>query len=297
MTRTDALVNRGKVKEVYARGDRLRFHFTDNVSVFDKIIPSRIPRKGEVLCRLSAYWLQETAHIVDNHFIALEGPADMVVRRFRILDRPTVADAGYLVPLEFIVRHYLAGSLHRRVEAGEVDPASVGIDGDVEFGMRLPEPYFEVTTKFEKVDRPVGTDEALRIAGMDADDLDRIGMAILNVDAFLGERARAAGLLHVDGKKEFALDADRNPVLVVSFGTPDEDRFWDLTAHGEGRFVDMSKEVVRAFYHGSGYYDELSRARKAGAPEPPIPPLPREKIDEMSALYADIFERLTGTAL
>lgn len=45
------LLMKGKVKEAYDLGDRLEFQFTDNISVFDKIIPSTIPFKGETLCR------------------------------------------------------------------------------------------------------------------------------------------------------------------------------------------------------------------------------------------------------
>ena len=42
----------GKVKEVYkVDDDTLEFAYTDNISVFDKIIPSKVPHKGETLCR------------------------------------------------------------------------------------------------------------------------------------------------------------------------------------------------------------------------------------------------------
>ena len=37
------LIRTGKVKEVYDEGDVLLFKFTDKISVFDKIIPNKIP--------------------------------------------------------------------------------------------------------------------------------------------------------------------------------------------------------------------------------------------------------------
>ena len=49
------LLMKGKVKEAYDLGDRLEFRFTDNISVFDKIIPSLIPFKGETLSREGVY--------------------------------------------------------------------------------------------------------------------------------------------------------------------------------------------------------------------------------------------------
>ncbi|MCX6675271.1 MAG: phosphoribosylaminoimidazolesuccinocarboxamide synthase, partial [Methanothrix sp.] len=42
---------KGKVKEAYVLGTELEFIFTDNISVFDKVIPSLIPFKGETLCK------------------------------------------------------------------------------------------------------------------------------------------------------------------------------------------------------------------------------------------------------
>jgi phosphoribosylaminoimidazole-succinocarboxamide synthase len=290
----DELISRGKVKEVFSHGDDLKFKFTNNISIFDKVTDTKIPHKGEVLCRLSAHWLKRTSDIVQNHFIALQGGDEMVVRRFNILEKPTTEDGNFLVPLEFIVRHYVAGSLLDRIKKGKVDPSVVGLEGEVELGMKLPEPFFEVTTKFEAYDRPVEGQEALDIGGLTEEEMDKIKDAILAVDAVVAERAAIAGLVHVDGKKEFALDANRNPVLVDSFGTPDEDRFWDLAAHREGRFVDMSKEIARTYYRESGYHEELYSARSEGREEPPIPPLPDDIAKEVSDLYVNIFERLTG---
>ncbi|HDH81859.1 MAG TPA: phosphoribosylaminoimidazolesuccinocarboxamide synthase, partial [Thermoplasmatales archaeon] len=41
------LMRKGKVKEVYDLGNgMLEFLFTDNISVFDKIIPTSIRHKG-----------------------------------------------------------------------------------------------------------------------------------------------------------------------------------------------------------------------------------------------------------
>jgi len=34
------------------------------------------------------------------------------------------------------------------------------------------------------------------------------------------------GLIHVDGKKEFAFDEERKLMVIDTFGTADEDRFW-----------------------------------------------------------------------
>jgi phosphoribosylaminoimidazole-succinocarboxamide synthase len=101
-------------------------------------------------------------------------------------------------------------------------------------------------------------------------------------------------LIHVDGKKEFALGVNREPVLVDSFGTLDEDRWWDLEAYERGDIVQLSKEFVRQHYIESGHQPKLYEARNSGKEDPPIPALPNEIINRTSELYSEMYERLTG---
>ena len=79
-----------------------------------------------------------------------------------------------------------------------------------------------------------------------------------------------------------------------SFGTLDEDRWWAAADYENGEIVSLSKEFVREHYLGTGHHDELYAAREAGTEEPPIPALPQDVIDQTSALYASMYERLTG---
>jgi len=91
-----------------------------------------------------------------------------------------------------------------------------------------------------------------------------------------------------------AFDERRELMLVDTFGTADEDRFWDLAAYEKGQQVELSKELVRQYYRKIGYHERLMAARKAGRPEPGIPPLPDNVLKEVSDLYISLFERLTG---
>src|SRR5690606_38528230 len=65
------LVGRGKVRDVYAVGDRLVMIATDRISAFDYVLGSGIPDKGRVLTQLSAFWFGRTGHIVPNHLISM----------------------------------------------------------------------------------------------------------------------------------------------------------------------------------------------------------------------------------
>lgn len=292
----------GKVKEVYEleNGKELEFKFTDNVSVFDKVIPTKIPNKGESLCRTSTFWFKCASEMgISSHFISNPGPNLMRVKKVNIINDYSKIDnstTNYLIPLEFICRYYVAGSLYNRLQRGIISPLNLGFssDSELKYGAELPEPLIEVTTKLEPVDRPLSTDEALKISGLTPKEYDNICDTILKLDGEINTKIKSRGLVHVDGKKEFAFDENRNLMLIDTFGTADEDRFWDLEKHEQGEFVELSKEYVRQVYKNSGYYDTLTQARSDGKPEPDIPPLDNEIVGEVSKLYIGLFEKITG---
>ena len=296
------LIRKGKVKEVYEteNKDELEFFFTDRISVFDKIIPSDVPHKGETLCRTSAYWFSVAENIgIKTHFIKTILPNRMRVKKVDVIrdySKLNEKTTNYLIPLEFICRYYVAGSLFDRIKNREVKPETLGFDRDynVKYGDKLPTPFFEVTTKLEKTDRNLGLDEALRISGLSKDEYKEIKETFLKIDDRMNSAVRQRGLIHVDGKKEFAFDENRNIMLIDTFGTADEDRFWDRNKYEKGEFVELSKEYVRQYYREINYYEKLTSARKNGLTEPDIPSLPDDKIQKVSRLYIDLFEKITG---
>jgi len=294
-------LRRGKVKEVYeVSATELEFRFTNDISVFDKHIPSEIPHKGETLARTAAYWFELCSRLgVPHHYLSLAGPTAMRVRRVQVVPKPATLGPhpkNYLVPLELIVRYYLAGSMWDRVKAGKVSAEELGFPKGktLAYAMPLPQPHFEVTTKLEPVDRLLSTQEALSLSALDRAQLDGIRETILKVDVEMQKEIGPRGLIHVDGKKEFAVDSDGVLMVVDTFGTADEDRFWDQAAYDRGRQVDFSKEFVRQHYRSTGYYDALLKAREAHTPEPAIPALPPLLVDEVSRLYTTVYQRLTG---
>src|SRR5205814_8709225 len=116
------------------------------------------------------------------------------------------------------------------------------------YGEPLPEPIVEVTTKLGKVDRELTRDEALAISKLSRTEYTDLCDAVLAIESRLNDEVRRRGLIHVDGKKEFAMDGDRHLMLVDTFGTADEDRFWDLKEYERGHQVELSKEFVRQYY-------------------------------------------------
>lgn len=291
------LIRVGKVKEVYDEGETLLFKFTDKISVFDKMIPSLVPNKGESLCRTSAYWFKvasESAR-VSTHFLETPAPNEMRVKKFYVPEgKGNPYEVEYVIPLEFITRYYVAGSLFDRVKSGKITPEDLGLTHTPKYGEELDDPFFEVTTKFEKYDRVLTKGETIEIGGMSGSELNGIRECILKIDRRLNKQVLQRGLIHVDGKKEFAFGAGRDPIVVDTFGTADEDRFWDRTDYENGKIVELSKEFVRQYYRSTGYHKELYDAREYGKPEPEIPALPDDMIKKTSSLYVSMFERITG---
>jgi len=294
-------LRKGKVKEVFeVSKEELEFVFTDQISVFDKVIPTLIPHKGESLCRTSAHWFQVVKDLgIRTHFLRLVGGNRMRVRRVQVIedyDKITPSTRNFLIPLEVIARYYVAGSFHDRIKSGAIRPEEAGFPpGHVPaYGEPLPRPFVEVTTKLEKVDRELTTLQALEISKLGRVEFEELVNAVLTIDTRLNSDVRKRGLLHVDGKKEFAMDRERKLMLVDTLGTADEDRFWDLAMYEKGEQVELSKEYVRQYYRKIGYHKALMDARAAGKPEPEIPALPPELTKQVSDLYVGLFERLTG---
>ena len=291
----------GKVKEVYqVDNDTLEFAYTDKISVFDKMIPSQIPHKGETLCRTAKYWFDIlSANGINNHYIDEPSKDRMRVKRVDIIKDYDSIDGrtvNYLIPLEIICRHYVAGSLLDRVKAGKITAEQLGFPADhkVIYGEKLPRPFIEATTKLEEHDMNLTEAEAKKMAGLSDSEYKEIEDTVLKIDAIIEKDVSKRNLIHCDGKKEFGYDKDRKLMVLDTFGTLDEDRWWDAIEYAKGNIVELSKEFVRQHYRETGYHKALMEARENGAPEQDIPALPQDIIDRVSILYIDMYERLTG---
>lgn len=307
------LVNQGKVKDVYALNDReLLFKFSNRISVFDQIIPSSIPRKGESLARASTFWFKKVDEMgIKTDFIELSAPDEMKVKRVDVIhdySKMGPETTNFQIPLEIVLRWYCAGSFYAALKSGKRKPEEFGLDHMPKYGQRLEEPYFEVTTKHEPVDRKLTVDEALEISGLSEDELDHVKETCIRIDDMIQDEVSKRGLIHVDGKKEFAFDENRELMLIDTFGTADEDRWWDAEAYERGEIIEISKEFVRKWYendvvytcpgggHKFTYKELLDKIREDGSPQVGIPPMSQEMVDKTAELYARLFERITGEA-
>ena len=270
---------RGKVKDIYELdSEELLFVFTDRVSAYDIVLPSTIPRKGEVLCKLAAYWFNYLK--IPHHMVRVEDANRMVVRRLK------------MIPVECVVRGYLYGSLYERLVKGEVNLPVKPINA-----AKLPEPYFDPTTKSDVKDEPVTVDQIVDEGWLDPEEIDALKDRSVSIYEKMSEHVEKAGFILADLKLEFGFDDESKIVLADSIG-PDEFRLWPKENYSPGKNQESyDKQLIRDWLSKVGYKKILDEARKAGQPTPRPPDLPKDLIDKTSKRYVIAYERLTGLKL
>jgi phosphoribosylaminoimidazole-succinocarboxamide synthase len=262
----------GKVRELYAvDDDRILLVATDRISVFDVVLPTPIADKGKVLTGLSGFWFARTRHLVPNHLLAMRPDGrSLECRRLE------------MVPLECVVRGYLAGSGWKDYQdTGEI--CGRRLPPGLRESDRLPEPLFTPTTKAQTGhDEPVDAAGAARLVGAErAAEVERISLELYR---FAAEYAAARGILIADTKFELGVDADGAIVLGDEAFTPDSSRFWPADEYGPGGpQPSFDKQFAR------DYTETLAWDKT-----PPGPELPADVVAGTRARYVEAFERLTG---
>ena len=271
----------GKVRDLYTleSGDLLMVA-SDRISIFDFVLDSTIPDKGEILTRMSLWWFDRLADLVPHHVVSTDVPE-------QVRGRAVKCERLEMFPVECVARGYLTGS-------GLLDYRATGAvcgvalpDGLVDAD-RLPEPIFTPATKADlgEHDENVSYDAVVATVGAEA--AERLRALTLAVYARADGLAREQGIILADTKLEYGRRADGTIVLGDEVLTPDSSRFWPADDWEPGRAqASFDKQVVRdwALSPASGW------DRAAGGPPPPLPP---EVVERTRTRYVEAYERLTG---
>jgi phosphoribosylaminoimidazole-succinocarboxamide synthase len=281
---------RGKVRDTYELGNLLLIVATDRISAFDVVLPCGIPNKGLVLNQLSTFWFRQTADLLPNHLVE-------AVDDVRCLDpyipsgsqfpypsylagRSVIVKKGERLPIECVVRGYLAGSAWAEYQQyGTV--SGVALANSFQESQELPQPLFTPTTKAESGhDLPLTMDELKSLVGSAlAEELREKSLAIYS---YAQGYARTRGIIIADTKIEFGVD-EGNLILIDELLTPDSSRFWDASQYKVAQSQDSyDKQPVRDWLTQSGWNKE-----------PPAPMLPPEVIESTTRRYEEAYERLT----
>ena len=311
VTRTDLplpRLRRGKVRDVYAvDDDRVLLVATDRVSAFDVVMREPVPRKGEVLTQITAWWLRQLEPTVRHHMISADtsdivseipalGPfADELQGRTMLCRRAEV------FPIECVIRGYISGSAWKEYSASGT-LAGEALPSGLRESDRLPAALFSPATKAEE-----GHDENITVRRMKeiigegaAVELERLTRLVYG---FGSETAASRGIIIADTKLEFGYLGARDSlgdetefdpsrvILVDEVLTPDSSRFWPADRFEPGGpQPSFDKQPLR------DYLDSERRAGRWNGESPP-PPLPEEVIAAASERYLEIFRRLTLSPL
>jgi len=282
------LIARGKVRDMYALpNDLVLMVATDRMSAFDVVMPNGIPRKGEVLTRISAYWFDRTGVVVPNHMVAVldaSNAAQYGIEDESLFGRSMVVRRAEPLPVECVVRGYLAGSAWGDYRAGR--PVSgVTLPEGLRQCDRLFEPIFTPSTKAEAGhDEPIPYTEVERLIGPDRANV--IRLRSLALYRYAAEVALERGIIIADTKFEFGM-LDGEVTLIDECLTPDSSRFWPLDQYEAGRDQpSFDKQPLRDWLEASGWNKQ-----------PPGPTLPDDVVAATSERYLEAYRRITGAPL
>ena len=276
----------GKVREVFDLGETLLFVVTDRISAFDVILPDPIPYKGAVLNQISAFWFKRFDNI-PNHFVTArfdEFPVQLQPLREQLAGRSMIVKKTQPLPVECVVRGYLAGSGWKEYQESQ-SVCGIKLPPGLKQASKLPEPIFTPATKAETGhDENIDMTRCTEILGKDL--AERV--KTLSLDIYSRGRAHAdqCGIIVADTKFEFGTIGD-DLLLIDECLTPDSSRFWPKDDYTVGQSPpSFDKQFVR------DYLETLDWDKT-----PPAPRLPKEVMEKSSAKYVEAFRRLTGGEL
>ena len=272
---------KGKVRDQYKLNNSLALITTDRQSAFDRVLAS-VPFKGQVLNLASAWWFDQTKHIIDNHVVNVADPNVIIAKRCKVF------------PIEFVVRGFITGSTSTSLW-------TVYNNGDREYcGNKLPEGLkkneklesnmLTPTTKEEHHDRPISPEEIVSENWMTKEDWDYCSQKALDLFEFGQKKAQENGMILVDTKYEMGRDENGNILLIDEIHTPDSSRYWITDTYEERMSSgqepqNIDKEFLRLwFVDNCDPYNDKE-----------LPPAPDDLVIELSSRYIYLYETITGS--
>jgi len=287
------LLARGKVRDNYAVGDdRILMVASDRLSAFDVIMGEPIPGKGALLTQMALFWFDKLgpkgANICPNHLTG-EAPESVVApdEVAQVRGRSMLVKRLRPIPLEAVVRGYLAGSGWKEYQATQ-SVCGVALPAGLKNASKLAEPIYTPAAKAAVGDHDenITFEQTVAIAGLDV--ATRIRDISIQIYKTAAAFALTKGIIIADTKFEFGLDADGTLTLMDEVLTPDSSRYWPMESYAEGSNPpSYDKQFVR---------DWLEQVQINGKPwdkTPPAPRVPQEVISKTAAKYREALDRLT----
>ncbi len=282
------LLSRGKVRDLYAVGDdRLLIVASDRISAFDVVLPTPIPRKGEVLTKLSIFWFEFLEDLVGTHFITAEVsefPPEIHKHRDQLEGRSMLVKRLDMFPIECVARGYIVGSGWKDYTRGG-SVCGIALPPGLRECGKLPGAIFTPATKaVTGHDENIDFDRACGVVGRET--ASRLRDLTLQIYDRASQHGLACGLILADTKLEFGT-LDGEIVLGDEVLTPDSSRYWPLDLYQPGRGQEsFDKQYVRDYLEQVGFDKR-----------PPGPRLPSDVVQNTSDKYLEAYVTLTGKDL
>lgn len=271
----------GKVRDNYTKDDKRVIVVTDRLSAFDRII-TLIPFKGQVLNQMATFWFEKTKDIVQNHVIEVPDPNAVIGRECKALS------------MEMVVRGYLTGvtttSVWYNYEKGVREFCGNKLPDGMKKNQKFDHPILTPSTKAEHGghDESVSGDEIVKKGILSQKDYDYIADVSLKLYQRGVEIAAKQGIILVDTKYEFGIDAEGKITLIDEIHTPDSSRFWyaneyeQRLASGEEQ-KKIDKEYLREWLADRGFRGDGE-----------VPEIPEDIKVETARRYIEAYELITG---
>ena len=270
----------GKVRDQYEFDNKIVLITTDRQSAFDRVLAS-IPFKGQVLNLTSAWWFEQTKHIIENQVIEIPDP------------NITLAKKCTVFPIEFVVRGFITGSTSTSLwtvyKNGDREYCGNKLEEGLVKNQKLDQNMLTPTTKEVEHDRPISPKEIVSENWMTQEDWDYCSKKALELFSFGQKKAAENGMILVDTKYEMGKDENGNIVLIDEIHTPDSSRYWVAESYGERirkgeEPQNIDKEFLRLwFVDNCDPYNDKE-----------LPEAPDDLVIELSSRYIYLYETITG---
>lgn len=194
----------GKAKKIYKTDQEniLLMEYKDSLTAFNALKKGNFEGKGALNCKISTLIFKLLAkHNIAHHWLETKDDKYMVVHQTKI------------IPLEVVVRNYIAGSLAKKLGKTE--------------GESLKHPIVEFYYKDDALNDPFVNDEQIIALGWATqNDIQILKKQALEINKVLSATFKDVGLKLIDFKIEFGLNS-KNEIILSDEISPDCMRLWD----------------------------------------------------------------------
>jgi len=181
-------------------------YFKDDATAFNNKKRGTITGKGVLNNRISEYLMMRLTEVgVPTHFMRRLNMREQLVKEVEI------------IPVEVVVRNFVAGSLAKRLGLAEGTP--------------LPRSIIEYYYKSDELDDPMISEEHITAFNWAApQELDEIVQLSLRINDFLSGLFYGIGIRLIDFKIEFGrlYENDQMRIVLADEISPDSCRLWDV---------------------------------------------------------------------